>query len=1155
MPQAKLRRPYTNNSFRKQLEKFRTFIKDVTYSGCELTSEYRRQLIAENLPYDKFSEKLRLLFGQDIKSQEIKVLYRKIISNPEAAVDWSEVFSIFNSNSQRFNGADEGSSVFDVSKKRRVGNAAGNCRKRDTLQSIHYSDGLDCYITASLKGVVTVWNSQLRLQHSINIHEPSWVTGCIYLPNLRRVAICTERSLCIWDSKGKSQHPICIRPFDNTPQCLTLALLQDENTTQDSLLIGDDQGYISILTINTDEVMMNLTEDKAGQASKMVISPASLTKPMRRRRFHDDWVVKIRYLPELRCFVSCSPSSLYSLVVEPIEKIWNNEMVEPVSIPKGVNAFGYCKSAQILATGGVDKIIRIWHPHMFAHPTGKLIGHLFTVSDICCNERDQHIISLSTARVIRVWDIHAFTSLQIFSGSEQHRQGARITCMLYDDEYERLLTGSDVFDSWPLSRTVQDTMQIPQSHDRPINQVLYNSELNQVITVCNESVLKVWEFETGDLVYQIANAHGLNIEITSLAVEDSGYRLASGAFDGSLLIWDIGSGKWCKRMPCVASSKSMSVLTMKYFMKSSERLIIALGWNNKVKIILDSSDSNQLLILKEVSQELLDIFDHKHLIKILSTSNNTQIPNNQISVEQSYQTTHDLNSPEMSKHQTSYPENSIEISCLSLLSPDVIVLGYNNGNCVIWDIVSTNVKAILSIQHVKDSESPYRQNKEDTRVNMIKILNYKKKRSDRKHSMKLTIANKLHKRRMTIGPRNSMFQFRGSKNSHQIMGDTRKFSANISPEERREENYTEEFTNVSTQDILRPRSKQYNFNNGRNQITSDVKAPLLICNSDPVIAVIYQDDCIRFWNAKGQLLTKLKPLVKHSSNSLTCICHDNDCTILIAGDKIGYLTLWDIGKFLQQSNSEEKAPIIQEVRWRAHLSAVISLSYISTSNSIISGSTDASVRVWWGTGGRFVGFFGQPRPFVFPVSEESSRYSCLPYDINEQPTKIATEKVERMFRGNAQNLEYPLVFNNERWKHSWRQNDKSEEAALTSDEFGHPAEKFFTALVKPKAYKHHLKTLIRGEKGADAVFRSLPLYRLETPKVPRTPELTRTTYEDKCKNMYTTRYMKRTSKGRCSRRSIDVRGFRQVTTNYLPSIRKLSRVSFDVPSHSSNIFS
>ncbi|CAI9720649.1 repeat-containing 64-like isoform X2 [Octopus vulgaris] len=842
MPQAKLRRPYTNNSFRKQLEKFRTFIKDVTYSGCELTSEYRRQLIAENLPYDKFSEKLRLLFGPDIKPQEIKVLYRKIISNPEATVDWSELIKII---------AVMVESPYSASLTR---------IRKDLTELMKVPVSL---MYPKSEGLVTLL-------------EPSWVTGCIYLPNLRRVAICTERSLCIWDSKGKSQ---------------------------------------------------------------------------------------IRYLPELKCFVSCSPSSIYSLVVEPIEKIWNNEMVEPVSIPKGVNAFGYCKSAQILATGGVDKIIRIWHPHMFAHPTGKLIGHLFTVSDICCNERDQHIISLSTARVVRVWDIHAFTTLQ----------------------------------------------------------VLYNSELNQVITVCNESVLKVWEFETGDLVYQIANAHGPNIEITSLAVEDSGYRLASGAFDGSLLIWDVGSGKWCKRMPCVASSKNMSVLTMKYFVKSGERLIIALGWNNKVKIILDSSDSNQLLILKEVSQELLDIFDHRRLINILSTSNNTQ--------------------------------------------------------------------------HVKDSESPHQQDKEDTRVNMIKILSYKKKRSDRKYSMKLTIANKLHKRRMTIGPRNSMFQIRGSENSRQVMGDTRKFSANISPEERREENCTEEFINVSTQDILRPRSKQYNLNNGRNQTTSDEKAPLLMCNSDPVIAVIYQDDCIRFWNTKGQLLTKLKPIVKHSSNSLTCICHDNDCTILIAGDKIGYLTLWNIGKFLQQSNSEEKE-CFDQLTGKKCLQIEKGLQRLSV-NVICITAKRKKVRVWWGTGGRFVGFFGQPRPFVFPVSEESSRYSCLPYDINEQPTKNATEKVERTFRENAQILEYPLVFNNERWKHSWRQNDKSEEAALTSDEFEHPAEKFFTTLAKPK----------------------------------------------------------RTSKGRCSRRSIDVRGFKQVTTNYLPSIRKLSRVSFDVPSHSSNVFS
>lgn len=30
---------------------------------------------------------------------------------------------------------------------------------------------------------------------------------------------------------------------------------------------------------------------------------------------------------------------------------------------------------------------------------GKMTGHLFTIVDICINEKDQHIISLSTARV------------------------------------------------------------------------------------------------------------------------------------------------------------------------------------------------------------------------------------------------------------------------------------------------------------------------------------------------------------------------------------------------------------------------------------------------------------------------------------------------------------------------------------------------------------------------------------------------------------------------------------------------------------------------------------------------------------------------------------------------------------------------------------
>jgi len=38
--------------------------------------------------------------------------------------------------------------------------------------------------------------------------------------------------------------------------------------------------------------------------------------------------------------------------------------------------------------------------------------------------------------------------------------------------------------------------------------------------------------ETGKRVYTIPEAHGANIEVTALCLDSSGYRLASGAFDG-----------------------------------------------------------------------------------------------------------------------------------------------------------------------------------------------------------------------------------------------------------------------------------------------------------------------------------------------------------------------------------------------------------------------------------------------------------------------------------------------------------------------------------------------------------------------------------------------------------------------------------------------
>ncbi|XP_035826437.1 WD repeat-containing protein 64 [Aplysia californica] len=86
-------RPYTVGTFQVKLDKFEDLIRDITYRDAEATPEERRQWITENLRFDQFCEKIRELFGSDIKNQDLKSIYRKISTNPDAKVDWSEVIN------------------------------------------------------------------------------------------------------------------------------------------------------------------------------------------------------------------------------------------------------------------------------------------------------------------------------------------------------------------------------------------------------------------------------------------------------------------------------------------------------------------------------------------------------------------------------------------------------------------------------------------------------------------------------------------------------------------------------------------------------------------------------------------------------------------------------------------------------------------------------------------------------------------------------------------------------------------------------------------------------------------------------------------------------------------------------------------------------
>ncbi|XP_070576950.1 WD repeat-containing protein 64-like isoform X2 [Ptychodera flava] len=1103
-----LPRPYTNNSFQVKLGKFEQLIAEVTQQDSEASPEERRQYINETLRFDAFCDHIRSLFGPDIRNQDLKAIYRKITTNPDAKVDWSELFGYFQSdNEEQEQIVNEEVSVFTVSKRHRIGEAAGDKKRRDTIQCIVYNPQYEIYLTASQKGVICVWGAKtMRLQSCCDINESSWVTGVDYLPSIRRVAAATERSIAIWDNRSKGKHPsnFVIKPLEHSPQCMTYVPCNN-NLHEDCILIGDDEGYVNLVTIAAKDLNTKNARIDKKNPQNLCIDPATLSYPIQSRKLHDDWVLMVKYFPELKCFASCSPSSSVSFVLEDVERISDNLPIrQTIGISKGINCFAYCAKANVIATGGGDKVIRIWHPHIFSKPTGKMIGHLFTIIDIAVNEKDQHVISLSTARVFRIWDIHTLTSLQVFTDNEERPGEKRIHCMVFDDKHERLVTGCSVLDVWPLTRAVQDTMQVPHTHDRPITQALFNRELNQVVSVCSESLIKVWEMEVGRQVYQIAEAHGPNVEVTAIALDKTGYRLASGALDGSVKVWDFGSGQEIRAWSQTHDperEEDLSVTGLMYCLIKDQRCLIAMGWNNKLKLLQDQQDGDLLFVM-----EFNDIYYWPQE----PTKSSPGSPN---------VFTRSTPLPEIGQGSAQitsiFKKDDIlsthEICCMDILhSENIFATGCSNGNTALWDIEGATVQRVFKLPgDDSSSNNSSRESGERTReghrskpqntrrVNALKFLVHKIRRPDPAYIKKLTghVSG-------TNTPTGSVKADNAADKGDDEQVDQSEDSSKASQRESRLSQMEEDKENK--EDVEMKNDDEKGGNDGEEGIKDDntgdadddeeedidPQATMIVTSYDPLIVTCHADACIRFWTLQGEMVKRVSAMTRKQGSPVTAVCADLDCHVMFTGDHKGYITMWDIGKFLIDPKTEERDAVKQLISWRAHLTRVVTLTYIDHMKGVMSGSTDGSVRMWYAgthSHGHFMGFFGQHRPWNIPNTERTTT-PVLPYDISERPMKPIKSKSARQKAKPVQTYEYPLIFNEDRWQ-PFRRSAYFQKPPKPKPSLDPEDKKFFGALRKPQFYNDHLEYVKTTDVDGGAVFRSLPVYRISTPQRMNTPAI------------------------------------------------------------------
>nr|XP_025037635.1 WD repeat-containing protein 64 isoform X2 [Pelodiscus sinensis] len=985
----------------------------------------------DEIDYDKFCEIVQTLFGPEVKDQDVKTFFRKISNNPDGRIEWCEIFGYFIVEGDALaSQLDEENMVFLVSRRQRITKAG--VKRRDVIKCIAKVPQLDFMVTASQKGMLTIFNSQMRMLTSTNIPDSSWISGCDYLTQLKRVVAVTERTIIVWDykSQGSSQdNCFIIKPMEHCLLCVCTVNLGDQQA-KDDLLMGDDGGHVSLFTVTSDD--FGLKQSKEKKSSHLQILDSRKFKNIK-RKLHDDWVVKVKFISALNCFGSCSLDSVHSFVLDDLQRLEDNVPVREFSVPRGVNAFTYCGKANIIVTGGDDKILRLWHPNINTKPVGKLLGHLFSVMEIVTNEKDQHIISLSTEKIFRVWDIQTLSLLQIFHDSQGKPGETQIYAMIFDNNHGTLITGSSVIDIYPLTRMIQDTKQVPQTHERNINVLTYNRAFHQVLTICAESIVKVWELESGQQIYQIEDAHGPNIEVTCAAIDKNGFHLATGAYDGTLKIWDFGSGQEIKDLPIANDSKDDEqwLLQLVYLRASESRhVILALEHSGKIKIIQGNEGEPHLTVTWELPEAASLILQGNTVMSLCLKPNanktNGFFPDVQLLPDTDAKTNNKMQD---------LPTGT-EMKCFDVLKIEgysLIATGNAQGAIILWDFESATVRYLHKTYQAGQSAQVLG-------VNAVLFL-FRSSTSPRKLSPSSSSPSSIV---------SDMTFIQGTEGSHMSLNKEDVNTVEDSPTVAGEETTTE---------------KDMQFSDTKKSSSGFSKA-IAGHKCSPILASAHENGCVYLWTLGGDLLREVLPFTKHPAIPLITLCTDISAKMLLAATKEGHIMRWNTGSFLEDPQDENKQ-IKQQLYWRAHSTKVVSLFYEEEKNLVVTASTDGSVRLWHAPSGHYVGYFGQRR--VFELSESSDM--ILPCDVNEFPTVI---KEDSKYMEKKQKFEYPLVLDREKWKSLTRSSllSKKPRPFEVDQDF-----KFFKALASPKVNREPLESFKSGNKETGVVFGSIPIYR------------------------------------------------------------------------------
>ncbi|KAG7243082.1 hypothetical protein INR49_016457 [Caranx melampygus] len=434
-------------------------------------------------------------------------------------------------------------------------------------------------VTLQEDGAVCFWSPELKSQRTKHIfnegaasRKSKWASDFTLMTEYNKLMIGTgDRGIQLYELS--TLEPYCqICALDTVPLTLDYGYTGPDKCC---ILYGDTEGCVTIILISSAgdtlrlwnklpkvENIPSITMDNA------VVSPNVVFV---RWKVHHDWVTQARYFQSFQAVVSSSNDESSSLVIgrvlpltdteqqlseirevcyegktKKVQLSWTPQVRASCdrtvfSIYKGVKTFDLCQKHSLLVTGGMDRLIRMWNPHFSGKPTGVLKGHSAPITYLCISSEDSQIFSVSIDSTVKIWDLQDQCCL-FTADSKASRIHGDISACSYSSAMKSLFIAADCMAVLSLKIRPQFCSRLTVSHNEPVMCCGYSEEFRQVVSCSEGSVVKVWDFDSGRLVFEFGGTPD-QAAITCMAFDLSGRRLITGGRDGCLKIWNFNNGQ------------------------------------------------------------------------------------------------------------------------------------------------------------------------------------------------------------------------------------------------------------------------------------------------------------------------------------------------------------------------------------------------------------------------------------------------------------------------------------------------------------------------------------------------------------------------------------------------------------------------------------